>query len=103
MKLLGVEKKNTEVKKNTEAKLACTITEITAAMKITWSNLADGHVTDEFNAGTGSQTSTLTVKPGAVTADKTYTCTVSSVQNPTSEETKFEVELLVYGKCHYML
>ena len=97
-----------EVKKNTETELSCAITEIGAAMKITWTGYTDNFKllpaegserSDGFDTRTQSQTSTLTVGSEAVISDATYTCTVSSVLSGNLFETKnFDVQLFVYGK-----
>ena len=94
-----------EVKKNTETELSCAITEIGAAMKITWTGYTDNSKllpaegSEGFDTRTQSQTSTLTVGSEAVISDATYTCTVSSVSTGNLFETKnFDVQLFVYGK-----
>ena len=73
-------------------------------MKITWSGFDNqgenfGSVSGTYESSTNSQTGTLTVKGAAVTLDKTYTCTVTSVQNPASDLKSVNVHLNVYGKC----
>ena len=101
MNFLDVNLKNVEVKKNTEATISCIISMISTAMTISWSGMEQNdsnYVSDsKFDDADGTQTGTLTVKSEAVTADKTYTCIISSVQNPASVEKSFDVELLVYG------
>ena len=71
-------------------------------MTIAWSGFT---VSDDFvpssgsyDPATNSQTGTLTVKSGAVSQDKTYTCTVTSTVNPESASKSVDVELNVYGK-----
>ncbi|XP_063691212.1 titin-like [Bolinopsis microptera] len=97
-----VEPKSTEVIKNTEAKISCTITDISAAMKITWSELITSgdttpiSVSDTFYPKNENQISIITVTSEVATSDKVFTCTVSSLQNPTSDQTNFQVELKVY-------
>ena len=89
------------MKKNDEAVITCTISMISTAMTISWSGMEQNdsnYVSDsKFDDADGTQTGTLTVKSGAVSADKIYTCIISSVLNPASVEKSFDVELLVYG------
>ena len=103
MTILDVVVKDIEVKRNTEATLSCTVTMITTAMEISWSwsgkDLNDPNYESKSDGVIeSSQTGTLTVKPGVITAAQTFTCIVSSLQNPTSVKKKFDVKLLVYGK-----
>ena len=56
------------------------------------------------NSGTfssNSQTGTLTVKSPEVTSDKTYTCSVTSNDRPTSDVETLDVKLNVYGWWYY--
>jgi hypothetical protein len=54
---------------------------------------------ENFNSVDGSQTSFLTLKPGAVIATKSFTCTISSERNLASDSKNFDVVLSVYGEC----
>ena len=91
-----------EVQMGTETTISCKITEINKEMKISWSGISDGgsyvETSGYYDDETNSQTGTLTVKSAAVTEDKIYTCTVSSVDNPTSEQKPLDVKLEVYSK-----
>ena len=86
----------------TETIIACKIKDIREQMSITWSGFdaGDNFVPSEgtFESGTNSQTGTLTVKPAAVTEDKTYTCTVVSKVNSQSASKSMDVKLNVYGR-----
>ena len=90
------------MKEKTETIIECKITEISEQMKIDWSGFQEGDNFDPeegtHDPGSSSQTGTLTVKSAAVTVDKTYTCTVSSKTNPTSDEKRTDVHLNVYSK-----
>jgi len=50
-----------------------------------------------YDRQTNSQTGTLTVQSSAVTSDKTYTCTVSSIRNTESDIKNIDVHLNVFG------
>ncbi len=90
------------MKEKTETIIECKITDISEQMKIDWSGFQEGDNFDPkegtHDPGSSSQTGTLTVKSAAVTVDKTYTCTVSSKTNPTSDEKRTNVHLNVYSK-----
>ncbi|XP_063695430.1 uncharacterized protein LOC134826857 [Bolinopsis microptera] len=86
---------------NTETSLACKIKGITKEMSIEWTGFDDGDdkyvpSSGSYDSVSNSQTGTLTVKSAAVTSNKTYTCTVSSLQNTESDKEDFEVHLYVY-------
>ena len=72
-------------------------------MSIEWTGFAEEdkneYVTSSgsYDPQTNSQTGTLTVQSHAVNSDKTYTCTVSSIQNTESDSNNFDVHLNVYG------
>ena len=72
-------------------------------MSIEWTGFAEEdkneYVTSSgsYDPQTNSQTGTLTVQSPAVNSDKTYTCTVSSIQNTESDSNNFDVHLNVYG------
>ena len=89
---------NKEVKRDTETSMWCTITDIKTDMRITWS----GYQVNDVNYSTkiddsvsGSRSSVLTLKSGAVSTDSKLTCTVQLV----SEIKTFDVQLLVYSEC----
>ena len=72
-------------------------------MSIEWTGYAEGDKNEyvpssgSYDPQTNSQTGTLTVLSPAVTSDKKYTCTVSSIQNTESDSKNFDVHLNVYG------
>ena len=88
----------------TETVLTCLITGISQAVTaVTWSD-SNGAISDgdpyTISAGTlntDRQPATLTVASAGVTADKTYTCSVTS--NEWTGSVTSTAELLVYGKC----
>ena len=73
-------------------------------MAIEWTEFAEGDKDEyvpssgAYDPQTNSQTGTLTVQSPAVNSDKTYTCTVSSIQNTESDSNNFDVHLDVYGQ-----
>ena len=92
---------STDVKKGTEAKITCTVTEITVAMAISWTQstqIGSSFIStrEEFEASKTSHTSVLTINP--VLVDTIFSCTVSSVQNPSSPTRTFPVDMSVYGE-----
>jgi hypothetical protein len=91
-----------EVAANTTAVISCSVTDITEQMNITWSGFdADDRyvqTSGSYDDSTNSQTGTLTVDQSATTEDKTYTCTVTSLQNMYSAEATADVILNVYSK-----
>ena len=72
-------------------------------MSIEWTGFAEEDKNEyvpssgSYDPQTNSQTGTLTVQSPAVNSDKTYTCTVSSIQNTESDSNNFDVHLNVYG------
>ena len=88
-----------EVKKGTETTISCLVTEISALMSITWTGFIPGEdfVESSGTFSSGSQTGTLTVKAPQVITDKTYTCSVTSIERPSSDVGSLEVKLNVYG------
>ena len=88
--------------RGTETTITCKITSISKQMSIAWSGftVSDNFVpsSGSYDPATNSQTGTLTVKSGAVSQDKTYTCTITSTVNPESASKSVDVELNVYGK-----
>ena len=102
----AVEVVNQEVILKTGSIISCKITDIHEQMTIEWSGFEQGNdfVSEQgtYDPGSKSQTGTLTVKSAAVTVDKTYTCTVSSVSNPTSDTKSTDIELNVYGTLSFL-
>ena len=72
-------------------------------MSIEWTGFAEEDKNEyvpssgSYDPQTNSQTGTLTVQSPAVNSDKTFTCTVSSIQNTESDSNNFDVHLNVYG------
>jgi hypothetical protein len=71
-------------------------------MSISWSGFEKGanYIENEgvYDSNSNSQTGTLNVKSGAVTQDKTYTCTVTSKTYPESASKTIDVLLNVFGE-----
>ena len=92
--------------------LTCSITGLSAAVKVTFKDSVDSVFTDSTNYvvsdgitsfSGGSQTATLTLKPAklsALTSPATYTCEVQSITYPESPafKTNATVTMLVFGK-----
>ena len=109
---LGIIVTNTEVEKDTDGTLTCTVSGLTEQATIEWKSSPGGSaiISDDTNyviGGTGfdslsnSQQSTLTVKAVSTTADKTFYCAVTSTEwNLTDEETP--VVLNVFGMFYYL-
>ena len=98
-----IEVSSTEVKRGTEAKITCTVTEIKVAMAISWTHstqIGGSFIStwDEFEASKTSHTSVLTINPAAVLIDAAFSCTISSVQNPSSAARSFTLDMSVYGE-----
>ena len=91
-----------EVLQSTEAVISCKITDITKTMFIEWSGFTAGDnfvpTSGSYDSSTNSQTGILTIRSAAVTTDKTYTCSISSVINEDSALESVDVHLNVYGK-----
>ena len=98
----AIETTSKENLRGTETIITCKITSISEQMSIIWSGFtaSDNFVpsSGSYDPATNSQTGTLTVKSGAVSQDKTYTCTITSTVNPESASKSVDVELNVYGK-----
>ena len=98
----AVEALSKEVLINTETAITCKITDITDKISVEWSGFQEGenYVTSpgSYDSTTNSQSGTLTVKSVAVTSDRTYTCTVSSLRHTDSADKVLEVHLNVYSK-----
>ena len=101
-----VEPINKEVESATDATISCVVSGITRQLDfVIWrkdgtdvtSLSADNYVVSAGTYGSNSQTTTLTVKAAANTADSTYTCAISSSEwLVTSRQTS--VILNVFGK-----
>ena len=85
--------------------ILCVATGISRTMKISWSgwessNDADNEdfdiVNGEYDEENEEQVGKLIIQKTAITADKTYTCTLSSEKHRTSDSVSIEVPLLVY-------
>ena len=97
---------NKEVESGTDATISCIITGITKNLdSVIWKKSGTGvtalsgsnYVVSAGTYGSNSQTTTLTVKAAANTADSIYTCVVSSTEwEITNRETN--VALNVFGK-----
>ena len=87
-----------EVNRLTNTTISCIVTNISEPVNITWSGYQedDHHTADPGSLNSNSQTSTLHVT--SVQMDHTYTCTVSSVQHPTSPAASREVHLGVFSE-----
>ena len=87
-----------EVKIITDSTISCIVTGISEPVIITWSGYKEDehHTADPGSLISDSQSSTLHVT--SVQIDHTYTCTVSSVQHPTSPAASREVHLDVFSK-----
>ena len=94
---------NKEVLVNTETVISCKINGSNEQMSIEWSGCTPGQNFDQkqgsYDSSSNSQTGTLTVKSAAVSQDRTYTCTVSSIKFPSSANKAVDVSLDVYGNC----
>ena len=70
-------------------------------MSIEWSGFTAGDnfvsKSGQYDSSSNSQTSLLTVKSPAVIDDKTYTCTIKSLENPKSDEKSVDVDLKTFG------
>jgi hypothetical protein len=73
-------------------------------MKIIWSGFTGGsnfvETSGSYEPSSRSQIGTLTVKPPAVEQDKTYTCTIASIDNPSSSTKQSDVKLNVF--CEHL-
>ena len=94
----GVSVVSKEVNRLTDTNISCIVTGISEPVNITWSGYqGDGHhTTDHGTLVSNSQISTLHVI--SVQSDHNYTCTVSSIQHPTSPVANREVYLDVFSK-----
>ena len=94
-----------EVFIGTETTISCKVTGLTQAVNIVWTGLPTDETGYTKSAGTfntDTQIATLTVASAQVTEDKTYTCTVTSIQYGTSQSESKDVDLNVYGKLRMM-
>ena len=87
-----------EVNRLTNTTISCIVTNISEPVNITWSGYQEDehHTADPGALISNSQTSTLHVT--SVQIDHTYTCTVSSIQHPTSPAASREVYLGVFSE-----
>ena len=97
---------NKEVETGTETFISCIITGITKQLDtVVWTKdgtdvrtlSADNYVVSPGTYDSNSQTTTLTVKAAANTADSTYTCVITSDEWLVSNREK-DVVLDVFGK-----
>ena len=103
--LSEVAAKSQEVKSGTETTISCAITGLTgsAVATVVWQDSTGAAVTGANFAPTpgtqssGDQTATLLVKAGEVTADKVYSCQVTSGTYTDSAASATAVNLDVYG------
>ena len=104
--LSDVQPINKEVESGTETTISCVITGITQQLDaVAWKKAGtdvttlsgSNYVVSAGTYGSNSQTTTLTVKAAANTADSTYTCAITSDEwLQTNKETA--VSLNVFGK-----
>ena len=98
-----------EVEENTDATISCIVSGITKKLdSVSWTKGGtdvttlsedNSYVVSAGTYGSNSQTTTLTVKAAANTADSTYTCVITS--NEWVETDKETVATLnVFGECH---
>lgn len=99
-----VESVGIEAKKGTDTTISCVITGLTSKVIVFWRNDKEEVSEDNFNpsqgtydASTGEQISTLTVKGAQVKSDTTFTCRVSSDSYPESDHSDTTVDLKVIG------
>ena len=94
----GVSVVSKEVNRLTDTSVSCIVTGISEPVNITWSGYHEDehHIADPGSLISDSQTSTLHVT--SVQSDHTYTCTVSSVQHPTSPAVSREVYLAIFSE-----
>ena len=101
--LSEIQPTNQEVKRDTDAVISCVVTGITKQLdNVVWTK--DGtdvttvpgsnYVVSPGSYGSNSQTTTLTVKAAANTADSTYTCVITSDEwEKTNQETNVALEV----------
>ena len=95
---LGVSVVSKEVNRLADTTISCIVTDISEPVNITWSGYHgdEQHTADPGTLNSNSQTSTLHVT--SVQSDHTYTCTVSSVQNPISPVASRDVNINVFSE-----
>ena len=102
----GVESISKEIETATDATISCIISGISKKLDaVTWTKdgtdvttlSADNYVVSPGTYGSNSQTTTLTVKAAANTADSTYTCFITSDEHQETNKPTI-VNLNVYGK-----
>ena len=107
--LPDVQPVNKEVEKDTDATISCVITGITQELDgVVWKKdgtdvttlSGSNYVVSPGTYDSNSQTTTLTVKAAANTADSTYTCAIDSDEwLQTNKETTVNLEVF----CEYIL
>ena len=108
----GVQPTNKEVESGTDITVSCVVTGITQQLNaVKWTKAGtdvttltedNSYVVSAGTYGSNSQTTTLTVKAAANTADSIYTCVITS--NEWLETDKgTPVALNVFGKAEIML
>ena len=102
----GVQPINKEVLTATDATISCVITGITQQLDaVVWrkdgtdvtSLSGSNYVVSAGTYGSNSQTTTLTIKAAANTADSTFTCVITSNEHQETEKAT-SVKLNVFGK-----
>ena len=100
----AVEETSKENLRGTATTLTCKISGISEKHTISWSGLDSVSPSDyttfggTYEAASNTQTGTLSLESAAVTADATYTCTVTSINYPESDPKAVDVFLKVYGR-----
>ena len=105
----GVEALNSEVLKDTQATISCVVKGLTKQLDaVTWEKPGDvainngqgGYVivTGTFDSSTKSQTTILTIPEAENTADKVYTCVITSNEHGITTQ-KTNVNSNVFSKC----
>ena len=99
----AVDETSKENLRGTATTLTCKISGISEQQTISWSGLDSVSSSDytasggTYDTASNTQTGTLTLESAAVTADATYTCTVTSINYPESDPKAVDVFLNVYG------
>ena len=105
----GIEAKNSEVLKDTQATISCVVTGLTKQLDtVAWQKPGGTPINDGDNgygiavgtwdSGSKSQTTILTIPAAENTADKVYTCVITSNEYGVTER-KTDVNSNVYSKC----
>ena len=104
-----VEAKNSEVLKDTQATISCVVKGLTKQLDlVTWEKPGDVAITNgeenfvidmgTYDPSTKSQTTILTVPEAKNTADKIYTCVITSNEHGITSQ-KTSVNSNVFSKC----